>query len=63
VPEANPTVEVKELPSPFDEEAPSMAEKLLPAPAEEEAPVELGTAPAFEEKELLVSMKDTTGAA
>lgn len=29
-------VEVKELPSPSDEEAPSVAKKLLPAPAEEE---------------------------
>jgi hypothetical protein len=60
--EANPVVEVKELPSPFDEEAPSMAEKLLLAPAEE-APAELEATPAFEEKELPVYVKDTAGAA
>jgi hypothetical protein len=63
VPEANPAVEVKELLSPSDEEAPFMAEKLLLAPAEEEALAELEATPAFEEKELPIFVKDTAGAA
>jgi hypothetical protein len=52
VPEADPTVEVRELPSPSEEGALSVAEKLLPASAEGEAPVEADATPTVAEKEL-----------
>jgi hypothetical protein len=50
--EADPVVEVRELPSPSEEGALSVDEKLLPASVEGEAPVEADATPTVAEKEL-----------
>jgi hypothetical protein len=52
VPEADPTVEVREFPSPSEEGVLSVAEKLLPASTKGEAPVEADATPTVAEKEL-----------